>query len=160
MLGHKLDDGSLRKLIRQHGRRESAKFDFEAFVDIAGAYVDVEEDAEEIAAELKEAFRLYDKEGVGYLTTEVLRDILHELDDKITEEDLDMMIDEIDLDGSGTVDLEGELGISYWRNTLLTIASFLFAEFMEVMTGDLEDSTSWRRVDCPPKRALYRFVAP
>lgn len=107
MLGHKLDDGSLRKLIRTHGRRESAKFDFEAFVEIAGAYVDVEEDAEEIAAELKEAFRLYDKEGVGYLTTEVLRDILHELDDKITEEDLDMMIDEIDIDGSGTVDLEG-----------------------------------------------------
>lgn len=107
MLGHKLDDGSLRKLIRQHGRRESGKFDFESFVDIAGAYVDVEEDADAIREELREAFRLYDKEGVGYLTTEVLRDILHELDDKISEEDLDMMIDEIDIDGSGTVDFEG-----------------------------------------------------
>lgn len=109
MLGHKLDDGSLRKLIRQHGRRESSKFDFEAFVDIAGTFVDVEEDAEAIKEELKEAFRLYDKEGVGYLTVEVLRDILHELDDKITEEDLDMMIDEIDADGSGTVDFDGQL---------------------------------------------------
>lgn len=108
MLGHKLDDGSLRKLVRQHGRRDSGKFDFETFVDIAGVYVDVEEDADAIREELKEAFRLYDKEGVGYLTTEVLRDILHELDDKITEEDLDMMIDEIDADGSGIVDFEGE----------------------------------------------------
>lgn len=108
MLGHKLDDGSLRKLIRQHGRRESAKFDFEAFVDIAGIYVDVEEDADAIREELREAFRMYDKEGNGYITTEVLRDILHELDDKINDEDLDMMIDEIDADGSGTVDFEGE----------------------------------------------------
>ncbi|NEU34834.1 EF-hand domain-containing protein [bacterium LRH843] len=64
--------------------------------------------------ELREAFRLYDKEGNGYITTDVLREILKELDDKITSEDLDMMIAEIDSDGSGTVD---------------------FDEFMEVMTG-------------------------
>lgn len=43
----------------------------------------------------------------GYITVEVLRDILHELDDKITPGDLDLMIDEIDADGSGTVDFEG-----------------------------------------------------
>ncbi|KAH8249879.1 hypothetical protein KR038_007417, partial [Drosophila bunnanda] len=63
--------------------------------------------------ELKEAFRLYDKEGNGYITTTVLREILRELDDKISAEELDMMIEEIDSDGSGTVD---------------------FDEFMEVMT--------------------------
>lgn len=44
----------------------------------------------------------------GYITVEVLRDILHELDDKITPGDLDLMIDEIDADGSGTVDFEGK----------------------------------------------------
>lgn len=38
---------------------------------------------------------------------QVLRDILHELDDKIPPGDLDLMIDEIDADGSGTVDFEG-----------------------------------------------------
>lgn len=37
----------------------------------------------------------------GYITVEVLRDILHELDDKISSSDLDLMIDEIDADGSG-----------------------------------------------------------
>lgn len=42
----------------------------------------------------------------GYITVEVLRDILHELDDKISSSDLDLMIDEIDADGSGTVDFE------------------------------------------------------
>lgn len=39
----------------------------------------------------------------------MLRQILHEIDDKITPGDLDLMIEEIDADGSGTVDFEGEL---------------------------------------------------
>lgn len=37
-----------------------------------------------------------------------MREILKELDDKITNEDLDMMIEEIDSDGSGTVDFDGK----------------------------------------------------
>lgn len=45
--------------------------------------------------------------GNGYITTAVLREILKELDDKITSDELDMMIDEIDADGSGTVDFDG-----------------------------------------------------
>jgi calmodulin len=32
---------------------------------------------------------------------------LHELDDNLTSEELDMMIDEIDADGSGTLDFDG-----------------------------------------------------
>lgn len=40
---------------------------------------------------------------------EVLRQILHEIDDKIPPGDLDLMIEEIDADGSGTVDFEGKV---------------------------------------------------
>lgn len=58
--------------------------------------------------ELREAFRLYDKEGNGYITTDVFRDILHELDDKLSPEELDLMIEEIDADGSGTLDFDGK----------------------------------------------------
>lgn len=47
----------------------------------------------------------------GYITVQVLRDILHELDDKIPPADLDMIIDEIDADGSGTVDFEGKIKV-------------------------------------------------
>lgn len=50
---------------------------------------------------------LYFAIGNGYITTAVLREILKELDDKITNEDLDLMIEEIDSDGSGTVDFDG-----------------------------------------------------
>ena len=47
--------------------------------------------------------------GNGYITTTVLREILKELDDKLTAEDLDLMIEEIDSDGSGTVDFDGKI---------------------------------------------------
>lgn len=67
----------------------------------------VEEDQEAMQQELREAFRLYDKEGNGYITTDVFRDILHELDDKLSPEELDLMIEEIDADGSGTLDFDG-----------------------------------------------------
>lgn len=46
--------------------------------------------------------------GNGYITTATLREILAALDDKLTSEDLDGIIAEIDTDGSGTVDFDGE----------------------------------------------------
>ncbi|CAL7951885.1 unnamed protein product [Xylocopa violacea] len=91
----------------------SGQLEFEEFCILAARFL-VEEDSEAMQQELREAFRLYDKEGNGYITTAVFRDILHELDDKLTPQELDMMIEEIDADGSGTLD---------------------FDEFMEVMTG-------------------------
>lgn len=127
MLGHQLDDKILAEIIAevdadgsgQLGRKLQNQLisktfliifffiiEFEEFVSLASRFL-VEEDAEAMLQELKEAFRLYDKEGNGYITTDVLREILKELDDKITEDDLNSMIEEIDSDGSGTVDFDG-----------------------------------------------------
>ena len=46
--------------------------------------------------------------GNGYISTETLREILKELDSKLSEEDLTGIIEEIDEDGSGTVDFDGK----------------------------------------------------
>ncbi|KAJ9577948.1 hypothetical protein L9F63_025192 [Diploptera punctata] len=114
MLGTRLDQDTLDDIIAEVDRERSGQLEFEEFVTLSARFL-VEEDAEAMQQELREAFRLYDKEGNGYITTGTLREILRELDDKLTEEDLDNMIEEIDSDGSGTVD---------------------FDEFMEVMTGE------------------------
>lgn len=73
----------------------------------------VEEDDEAMQKELREAFRLYDKQGNGYIPTSCLREILRELDDQLTNEELDIMIEEIDSDGSGTVDFDGKYATHY-----------------------------------------------
>ncbi|KAK7871880.1 hypothetical protein R5R35_006460 [Gryllus longicercus] len=114
MLEHPVDDDILQEILDEVDADGSGELEFEEFVMLAARFLVDEEDAEAMQQELREAFRLYDKEGNGYITTVVLREILKELDDKITSEELDMMIEEIDSDGSGTVD---------------------FDEFMEVMTG-------------------------
>lgn len=53
------------------------------------------------------SYRLYDREGNGYITTGTLKEILAALDDNLTSRDLDGIIAEIDTDGSGTVDFDG-----------------------------------------------------
>lgn len=94
---------SILKRIRHVG---SGKLDFNSFCRVALHFN--EEDDEALQKELKEAFRLYDKEGNGYIPTSSLREILAALDDQLTGDQLNEMIAEIDTDSSGTVDFDGE----------------------------------------------------
>jgi calmodulin len=43
----------------------------------------------------------------GFITLAIFKEILRQLDGEIPEEELDDILDEIDVDGSGTVDFEG-----------------------------------------------------
>lgn len=84
----------------------SGELEFDEFLALTARFL-VEEDTEAMQEELREAFRMYDKEGNGYIPTSALREILRALDEKLTEDELDEMIAEIDTDGSGTVDFDG-----------------------------------------------------
>ena len=66
----------------------------------------IEDDEEQMKEELKETFRIYDKEGQGFNTTDILKEILREIDTTLTEDDLDNIIEEVDEDGSGTLDFD------------------------------------------------------
>nr|CAD7430083.1 unnamed protein product [Timema monikensis] len=113
LMGQPFNKKTLEELIEEVDADKSGRLEFDEFITLAAKFI-VEEDAEAMEKELREAFRLYDKEGNGYIPTSCLREILRELDDQLTSDELDMMIEEIDSDGSGTVD---------------------FDEFMEMMTG-------------------------
>merc|ERR1712012_603823 len=82
--------------------QETGKFSFYMFCQVAAKFM-IEDDEEQMKEELKEAFRIYDKEGQGFITTDVLKEILREIDPTLTEEDLDNIIEEVDEDGSGTL---------------------------------------------------------
>lgn len=124
MLGHALDEKTLKEIISEVDADGSGEIEFEEFTTLAARFL-VEEDAEAVQKELKEAFRLYDKEGNGYITTSVLREILRELDDALTNDDLTQMIEEIDSDGSGTVDFDGNIFVIY-SYLKIRILIFLF----------------------------------
>ncbi|KAL7047986.1 hypothetical protein ACKWTF_003170 [Chironomus riparius] len=113
-MGQPFNKQILDEMIEEVDEDKSGRLEFEEFIILAAKFI-VEEDEEALQKELKEAFRLYDKEGNGFIPTSILKEILHELDDQLNDADLDGIIQEIDQDGSGTVD---------------------FDEFMEMMTGE------------------------
>lgn len=86
----------------------AGRLKFDAFCRVVVRFTAEEEDDEVMLLELKEAFRLYDKEGNGYIPVDSLREILLALDDQLTDDQLNEMIEEIDSDSSGTVDFDGE----------------------------------------------------
>ncbi|GJQ82101.1 putative troponin C [Trypoxylus dichotomus] len=63
MLGIQVTDKILAEIIAEVDADGSGELEFEEFITLASRFM-VEEDAEAMQAELKEAFRLYDKEGI------------------------------------------------------------------------------------------------
>ncbi|CAI5683182.1 calmodulin 3 [Phyllostomus discolor] len=56
--------------------------------------------------EIREAFRVFDKDGNGYISAAELRHVMTNLGEKLTDEEVDEMIREADIDGDGQVNYE------------------------------------------------------
>ena len=56
--------------------------------------------------ELRQAFKVFDRDGSGSIDTEELRHVMKSLGEDLTDEQIDEMIREADKDGDGTVDCE------------------------------------------------------
>lgn len=86
--------------------------------------------------EIQEAFKVFDKDGNGYISAAELRHVMTSLGEKLTEEEVDEMIREADIDQDGQINYEEfvKMMVShtfitccccYVQSRLLTI-SFLF----------------------------------
>ena len=63
-------------------------------------------DIDTMKRELMDAFRIYDKEGRGFITMDTLRALIAEQLSPLTGKELDGIIAELDEDGSGTMDFD------------------------------------------------------
>ena len=56
--------------------------------------------------EIREAFRAFDKDGNGFISAADLRHVITNLGEKLTDEELDEIIRETDINGDGQVNCE------------------------------------------------------
>merc|ERR1712172_90615 len=76
------------------------------FCQLCATFLVEDPDIETMKRELKDAFRLYDKDNQGFITNETLRGLISELLAPLSDEELDGIIDELDEDGSGSMDFD------------------------------------------------------
>ena len=80
----------------------SGTIDFPEFLKMMANKVK-DEDSEE---EIRETFRVFDKDGNGFVSPAELRHVLSNIGEKLTEEEIDEMIRESDVDGDGAINYE------------------------------------------------------
>ncbi|XP_066288183.1 calmodulin-like [Branchiostoma lanceolatum] len=78
------------------------KIDFPEFLDMMVEQMESHSSEQEIA----EAFRVFDKDGNGFISAEELRDIMKNLDDEMSLDDVDEMIEAVDTDGDGQINFD------------------------------------------------------
>jgi len=99
------EEKSMRKIIRKFDADGSGKLEFNEFCALVYTLANTV-DKETLEKELREAFRLFDKERNGFISRDSMKALLREIDDKLTEAELNAAIDEIDEDGSGKIEFE------------------------------------------------------
>ncbi len=74
--------------------------------------------AHDLENEIQQAFRRFDKGGNGRISMKELRRMMGQLGERLTDDELDDMMKEADLNGDGQIDLKGEYFITFmitWR---------------------------------------------
>jgi len=105
-MGFRPSEEELKELLVEIDEDGSGEIEFGEFCQLCATFLVEDPDIETMKRELKDAFRVYDKEGLGYITNATLKELIGELLAPLTEEELDGIIDELDEDGSGTMDFD------------------------------------------------------
>ncbi|XP_023333074.1 neo-calmodulin [Eurytemora carolleeae] len=71
----------------------------------------------DVEEEIREAFRVFDKEGNGFITVADLTAVMENLGEKLTKEETMELINEADLDGDGHVNYDEFVAMLFKRPT-------------------------------------------
>jgi len=98
-LGLNPGQDEIDEMIEETDRDNSGAIDFREFCSLMVK----REREKETVEDLKQAFRVFDKDGNGYVSTSELKFVMNKLNVHFTEQELQEMILEADIDGDGQV---------------------------------------------------------
>ena len=101
-LGQNPTEAELQDMINKVDADCSGSIEFPEFLTMMSRKMK-DNDSEE---ETREAFRVFDKDGNGFISAEELRHVMTDLGEKLSDAEVDDMIKEVDIDGDGHVNYE------------------------------------------------------
>merc|ERR1712107_143977 len=103
-MGFRPTEEELTSLLAEIDEDGSGEIEIGEFCQLCATFLVEDPDMETMKRELKDAFRLYDTEGQGFITTDTLRGLISELLAPLEDEELEGILEELDEDGSGFMD--------------------------------------------------------
>ncbi|GMY05323.1 calmodulin-7 isoform X2 [Fagus crenata] len=101
-LGQNPTEAELQDMVNEVDVDGSGTIEFSEFLSLMARKMK-DSDSEE---QLKEAFRVFDKDQDGFISAIELRNVLTNLGEKLTDDEVDEMIREADADGDGQINYE------------------------------------------------------
>merc|ERR1712046_542752 len=84
----------------------NGEIDFSEFCELMGKMNGSRGSKAQQEEMLRDAFKVFDKDGGGSISSAELRHVLTNLGDKLTDEEVDDMIREADVDGDGQINYD------------------------------------------------------
>ena len=101
-LGQNPTEAELQDMINEVDADGNGTIDFPEFLSLMARKIK-DTDTEE---ELREAFKVFDRDGNQLISAAELRQVMTTLGEKLTDEEVDEMIREADIDGDGQINYE------------------------------------------------------
>merc|ERR1712205_274691 len=101
-LGQNPTEAELQDMINEVDADGNGAIDFPEFLSLMARKMK-DTDTEE---ELVEAFKVFDRDGNGLISAAELRHVMTNLGEKLTDEEVDEMIREADVDGDGAINYQ------------------------------------------------------
>ena len=98
-LGQNPTENELQEMINEVDADKSGTIEFSEFLNLMAKKMK-DTDTEE---ELIEAFKVFDKDGNGFISAAELKHVIINLGEKLSEEEIEDMVKEADFDGDGQI---------------------------------------------------------
>jgi len=113
-MGQNPTEDEVLNLVIEYDVNGDGTIDFDEFMEMMKKQAEHQDNS----AELKEAFKIFDRDGNGYIDAEELKKVVTQYGARLSLEEAEELLNEADLDGDGKLD---------------------YNEFVQMMLWDLED---------------------